>query len=74
MDSISIDFAQFGGKYYLVVADRSSGFTMAAQTQDQSTEIAVKFLKRLGCLYGFPLEVRSNGDPAFRGRFKEELM
>ena len=52
IDSVSIDFAKSGGRYCLVVAERSSGYTMVAQTPDPLMEIAVKFLKKLGCLGG----------------------
>ena len=65
--------AQFAGKYYLIVIDRSSGYTMVGATPDQTTNTALKYLKLLGTTYSFPSEVRSDGGPAFRCRFEAEL-
>ena len=68
-----MDFAQFAGKYYIIVVDRSSGYTMVAATPDQMSDTALKYLRFLGNTYGFPSEVRSDGGPAFRCRFEAQL-
>ena len=73
MDSISMDFAQFHGKYFLIVVDLESGYTMCAAVPDQTTETALKFLKVLGNQYGYPSELRSDGGPAFRLSFEAAL-
>ena len=73
MDSVNRDFAQFAGKYYPIVVDRASGYTMVAATLDETIDTALKYLKLLGNTYGFPSEVCSDGEPAFRCRFEAEL-
>ena len=73
MDSLSMDFAQFRGKSLLVVADHASGFLFATFCRDQTSSIAIKFLHQLSAIYGYPLSVRTDNGPSFRGAFSAEL-
>ena len=60
MDALNSDFAQFGGKYFIVAADQCSGFVMAAAMPNQSTDSALQFIHTIGLNYGYPTEVRSD--------------
>ena len=56
MDALNLDFAQFGGKYFIVAADPCSGFVfvMEAATSNQSTDSALQFLHHIGSVYSYP--------------------
>ena len=73
MDSLNIDFAQYGGKYFIVAADRCFGFVMASPTTNHSTASALQFIHTIGATYGYPSELRSDDGPAFREAFTKEL-
>ena len=73
MDALNVDFAQYQGKYFIVAADRCSGFIMASPTNNQSTETALQFIHKIGAIYGYPTELRTDDGPSFREAFTKEL-
>ena len=73
MDFLNLDFAQYSGKYYIVAADRCSGFVMAVVTKDQSTSAALQFLQHIGSVYGYLTKVQSDNGSTFREKFTEEM-
>ena len=73
MDSLNIDFAQYGSKNFIAAADRCSGFVMASPTSNQSTASALQFVHTIGANYGYPSKLRSDNGPAFREAFTKEL-
>ena len=73
MDALNLDFTQFGGKYFIVAADRCSGFVMAAATPNQSTDSALQFIHTIGSNYGYPSKLRTDNGPVFCDKFSKEL-
>ena len=73
MDSLNLDYAQYGRKYFIVAADRCSGFVMAAQTSNQSTAAALQFVHTIRSNYGYSSELRTDNGPVFRESYTKEL-
>ena len=71
MHKVSADLAQAGGKTYLIMVDRFSGYPFVAQLSNQSTSAIVTHMLHWFRTYGFPTSIRTDGGPQFRGPFKE---
>ena len=72
MEQVSIDLAQYGGKIYLVLAYRYSGWILVekyAKAPDQATICTT--LENWFLDVGRPLIIRSDGGPQFRSRFEQ---
>ena len=72
-EEISCDFMSYGAQSILVIKDRQSGFIAAKLTKDKTTQAAIEALKTWFFNYGFASIVRSDGGPAFRDAFSQEL-
>ena len=68
-----MDYAKSREKSSLMVADRASGFLFATFCKDQTSRTAITFLHQLATRYGYPLSVRTNNGPSFKGSFSAEL-
>ena len=70
MEEIGLDIMQWGGRSYLVCADRATSYTMVKDlgTKSSAKEIA-KSLSKTFAIFGLPRRVRFDGGPHFRGEF-----
>ena len=68
-EAIVADFFHYMGYYYLVVADRLSGWVEIQQinvgTNDAGAEGLCKSLRRMMVTFGVPTEIASDGGPEF---------
>ena len=70
MEQTSIDLAQYGGKTYLVLADRYSGWILVEKYAKSPDKMAVcNTLNNWFLDFGRPLVIRSDGGPQFRSGF-----
>ena len=70
MEQTSIDLAQYGGKTYLVLADRYSGWILVEKYAKSPDQMAVcNTLNNWFLDFGRPLVIRSDGGPQFRSGF-----
>ena len=75
MDHVDIDLFDYGGKDWLVMADRFSGYPFVhLLKQGKSTEKVVGVMLQWFLAYGFPKRARSDNGPQFRDKFKEFCM
>ena len=72
-EEITMDFASYGSRKFLVIKDRASGVLAVEQTKDQTTSEAMKGTHKWCFTYGLPHVVRSDGGPAFRQGFTDYL-
>ena len=73
IESLNLDFCQYGSQYYLVVVDRFSELLWANQTPNQTTAEAVKFLTAIWNIYSLRREVRCENGPTFKTTFTDTL-
>ena len=67
------DFCEYGGKDYIVVVDRVTGYIRAEQTPNQGIDAAIKVIQNWSLLFGYPLLVISDSGGGFRKYFMEKL-
>ena len=72
-EQISVDFAVFNNKDFMVVKDSVSGLIWARPTKNQTTEEAFKVVMEWSYRMGLPHECRSDGGGSFRKRFSDLL-
>ena len=72
-ESLSMDYATYEGRRYLIIKDFSTGFIDVKRTKDQSTSEAEKCVHEWSYTFGLPHSIRTDGGPAFRDRFKRYL-
>ena len=71
--TVHVDFCEYGGKDYIVLVDRVTGYIRAEQTPNQGTDSAINVVKNWATLFGFPYRVISDSGGAFRKTFIEKL-
>ena len=71
--TVHVDFCDYGGRDYIVVVDRVTGYIRAEQTPNQGTDAAIKVIQNWSLLFGYPLLVISDSGGGFRKTFKEKL-
>jgi transposase InsO family protein len=64
-EEVALDYFKYGGKFYLVMVDRYSGFPFVHQMTSTTTAATTRRLHKWFCLWGFPDVVRSDGGPQF---------
>ena len=69
LEKMSADLFQSGGKHYLVLVDRYSGYPFVNQLQRLDTQSIWNHLMSTWYLTGFPKSLRTDGGPQFRGPF-----
>ena len=69
MDSLVSDWGCKKKMYFLIIADRATGFIWAGQYQSMSTNNTIDLLKKIIIEHGKPLEVTSDNGPAYREKF-----
>ena len=68
-----MDYCEYGGRDYIVVVDRVTGYIKAEQTPNQGTDAAIAVIKNWGLLFGYPMRVISDAGGGFRKDFKKKL-
>ena len=71
--TVHVDFCEYGGRDYIVVVDRVTGYIRAEQTPNQGTDTAIKVIQNWSLLFGYPLLVISDSGGGFRKTFKEKF-
>jgi len=61
--------AKWGGKDFLVCVDHWSGYVMYAQLKSVATNAVLSQLSNWFDILGWPISLRSDGGPQFRGPF-----
>ena len=67
-ECISIDFAEVGGKYVLVVIDDYSRFPIAEVIHSTSASVVIPRLDKLFATFGVPGTLRSDNGPPFSSK------
>ena len=70
MQRLGVDIFESGGRHYLAMLDRFSGFPFAACLQSMTTSAVTKELMEVFMTFGFPKIIRTDNGPAFRQEFK----
>ena len=71
--TVHVDYCEYGGRDYIVVVDRVTGYIRAEQTPNQGTDAAITLIKIWGLLFGYPMCVISDSGGGFRKDFKKKL-
>ena len=71
MQRMGVDIFESGGKHYLSMIDRFSGFPFAACLPSMTTAAVTKELLRIFMDFGFAEIIRTDNGPAFRQEFKK---
>ena len=71
--TVHMDYCENGGKDYIVVVDRVTGYIRAEHTPNQGTHAAIKVIKNWSLLLGYPLCVISDSGGGFCKDFKKKL-
>jgi len=74
MDEVAADLYSYGGKDYLAMVDRHSGWIWTARLMKTSTSDVIHIMEKWFLLFGYPLRIRTDGGPQFRGPFREFCM
>ena len=69
LEHTSSDLFQYGGKYYLVYADRYSGMVWCDRLSSLNTQAVTDKLLSWMLDFGFPHHLRTDGGPQFRSDF-----
>ena len=72
-EELSTDFCTYGNRSFLVITDRVSGYIRVIETDNQSTEEAVKALKSWFNTFSAPYRISSDNGPAFRDSFASQM-
>ena len=68
-EQISVDFAVYNNRSFMVLKDRVSGLIWARPTKDQTTQEAFKVVMEWSYRMGLPHECHSDGGGSFRNKF-----
>ena len=72
MEHLSMDLFTTGGKDYLIIIDRFSGYPFVEKFgTTTATSAVIKRMETIFHLFGYPLVIRSDNGPQFRTEFKE---
>ena len=58
--TIHLDFCEYGGKDYILLVDRMTGYIGAEQTPNQGTDSALNAVKNWSTLFGYPYLIISD--------------
>ena len=72
-ECLSMDYATYEGKKYLIIKDVHSGFIYGKRTKNQTTEEAERCVHEWSFTFGLPHLVKTDGGPAFRDKFQKYL-
>jgi hypothetical protein len=71
MEAVGADLFAAGGKNYLVMVDRFSGFPFVHKMTKTDSASVVRAMQKWFYCFGFPSSIRSDGGPQFRTDFKK---
>ena len=71
MTDVAADLFDLSGRSWLLLVDRASGFPWAAKLSRTDTASVTSLLERWFNDFGWPLRIRTDGGPQFRGPFKQ---
>ncbi|PCJ22642.1 MAG: hypothetical protein COA94_08945, partial [Rickettsiales bacterium] len=69
MESISMDLFHHEGREFLVTVDRFSGYPFVHKLRSTSTAAIINILAEILNVWGFPVEIMTDGGPQFRTEF-----
>ena len=72
-EAISSDLFHFGGKTFIIVCDRFSGFPHVFPLHRTDTQSVIKVFRDLFLEYGFPSRCRADGGPQYRSELEKWL-
>ena len=73
MDEVAVNFGVHGGRNYLIMVDRASGYVFCKETKQQTTADTIKVLDGWFYAHGKPRTLRADDGPLFRKGFCEYL-
>ncbi|QQP48682.1 Putative LOC101858828, partial [Caligus rogercresseyi] len=77
-EAILADYCEIKGNYYLVAADRLSGWIeikgVTRNSEASGTKGLIQCLRRLFSIFGVPKELSSDGVPKFRSQATTEFL
>ncbi len=73
MSHVAVDLYSYGGRDYLVMVDRYSGYPFVQRLRKTHTGAVTEVMEEWFHHFGVPAAVRSDGGPQFRHEFKEWL-
>ena len=73
-EELSMDYATFENRKYMIMKDKASGFIDVKATKDQTTAEAQRCVHEWAFTFGLPHEIKTDGGPAFREGFQSYLM
>lgn len=71
MEAVGLDLFDFGGKKYLIMVDRYSGYFLHKRLNSVGTSAITDALLHWFGLFGLPIRIRSDNGPQFRGPFMQ---
>ncbi len=75
MEMVGLDIFFYQDKYYLIMADLATGYTFCELLGKNTTcKATTEKLKRLFESFGYPVSVRYDGGPHFRGEIKGDVV
>ena len=73
-EELSMDYATYENKKYMIIKDKASGFIDVKQTKDQTTAEAQRCVHEWSFTFGLPHKIKTDGGPAFREGFQSYLV
>ncbi len=69
MEAVATDLFEWGGRHYIVLVDRFSGFIWCQMLKRLDTRAVLNMINTVFLEHGFPCAIRSDGGPQFRSEF-----
>ena len=73
MQEITVDYAEYAGKNFLIMVDRFSSCAFCEETKDKTIASTIKVMRLWFEHFGYPDRVRADNGPAFRSGFTDWL-
>ena len=73
-EELSMDYATYENRKYLIIKDKASRFLDVKATKDQSTAEAQRCVHEWSYTFGLPHQIKTDGGPAFREGFQSYLL
>ena len=70
-EELSSDLFHYGGRTYLLVVDRYSGFVWTVQLKNQDAASVIKEMSKIFDDFGLPFRLRTDNGPCYRSEFSE---
>ena len=73
-EELSMDYATYENRKYLIIKDKASGILDVKATKGQSTAEAQRCVHEWAFTFGLPHQIKTDGGPAFREGFQSYLL